>query len=102
MRTTLDSARCFRMDWVMTVRLFSVLALLVVVPACSNGPEVDDPTQSLPVGSHGHLAVDAHCGFEFTVIDGETWRTDEAVFEASNVDLRAVFTPAPDATYTCM
>jgi hypothetical protein len=113
----------------MFARVVSVLALVCALAGCSNGPEAPNPTEDLPVGSHGELTVDAHCGFEFATIDGEVWKTklvsdgqgnppldwpqmvegtiertsnDEAVFNGSNVDYRAVVTPAPDAKYTCM
>ncbi len=120
---------CIRLDRVKTGRVLSALVLLAALTGCSTGAEVANPSESLPVGSHGHLTVNAHCGFEFTYIDGELWKTrlvsdgqgnppldwpqvvegtvertaeDEAVFDASNVDYRAVFTPAADARYTCL
>lgn len=82
----------------------------------------------LPVGSAALLRVDAHCGFEFAQIDGELWRTRlrddgngnppagwpqvitgliertaerRATFVGEDVQVRAVFRPAPNATYMC-
>ncbi|MBF4161154.1 hypothetical protein [Nocardioides acrostichi] len=81
-----------------------------------------------PVGSTAHFAVYAHCGVEFTRIDGATWRTtrrddgsgnppkgwpqsirgtlrrtasDRAVFTSTEIPVRLVFTPASHAQYFC-
>ena len=91
-------------------------------------PFTGDPHEELPVGAVAPFGVYAHCGFEFTQIDGELWRTrlrhdghrnppsgwpevvegtvertspSRAVFVGGNVDVRAVFRPAPHAEYLC-
>ena len=87
-----------------------------------------DAHVDLPVGATGRIRVDAHCGFEFTQIDGKLWRTRlrddgqgnppagwpqvvvgtinrtserEAMFIGENARVRAEFRPAPHAEYMC-
>lgn len=82
----------------------------------------------MPVGTRAHFTVFAHCGVQFTTIDGETWRTklrddgqgnppdgwpqqiagtlsrpseDRAVFTSDAIPVTLVFRPAPDAKYAC-
>ena len=91
--------------------------------AASRGP-MDD----FPVGSSAPFKIYAHCGVEFTEIDGTTWKTarrddgqgnppkgwsqsipgtltrpadDRAVFTAAEMPVQFVFKPAPDALYFC-
>lgn len=126
----------------MTYQALMAVAVLVVLGGCGSDAsraEVDTPSgasastapgalRALRVGSTAPLRVYAHCGFEFTEIDGELWRTrlrddgqgnppdgwpqvvvgtiertsaNSAVFVGENVRVRAVFRPAPHATYTC-
>ena len=92
----------------------------------AGGPRA--PMDDFPVGSSAPFAVYAHCGVEFAIIDGTTWRTarrddgqgnppkgwpqsirgtltrpadDRAVFTSAEIPVRLVFQPAPDAAYTC-
>ena len=87
-----------------------------------------DAHVDLPVRATAPIRVDAHCGFEFTQIDGKLWRTRlrddgqgnppvgwpqvvvgtitrtserEAMFIGENVHVHAVFRPAPHAEYIC-
>lgn len=87
-----------------------------------------DAHKVLPVGASAAFGVYAHCGFEFTQIDGSLWRTelrddgqgnppdgwpevvegtiertaeDLAVFVSASPEIRAAFRPAPGATYIC-
>ena len=129
----------------MLLRSLIASALLVCLAACSSGdgprpvggdtPETTtsavesvDAHQSLAVGAEAAFKVYAHCGFEFTEIDGELWKTrlrddgqgnppagwtdvvegtvertsqTRAVFIGSSVQVRAVFRPAPGAKYAC-
>ena len=122
------------------------IALLVGVAACSSpsaprsmeSDSTDDHSsvrenrnahENLSVGERAPLRVYAHCGFEFTEIDGELWKTRlrddgqgnppagwtalvegtiertsdaRAVFVGTSVRVRAVFRPAPNAKYSCM
>jgi hypothetical protein len=83
-----------------------------------------------PVGSHATFSVSAHCGAEFTRIDGVTWRTKprdggapytaperwpqmirgtltrpaekRAVFTSDQIPETLVFRPAPNAVWSCM
>lgn len=91
--------------------------------AASRGP-MDD----FPVGSSAPFEVYAHCGVEFTTIDGMLWRTtrrddgqgnppkgwpqsirgtltrpavDRAVFEPADIPANLIFEPAPEAEYYC-
>ena len=96
----------------------------------SGGPEVQAaPRDSFPVGSRAAFSVDAHCGVEWAVIDGDTWHTrlrddgnlnpprgwpqlidgvlsrpstNRAVFVSDQIPVRLVFKPAPDAIWSCM
>ncbi|WP_310528752.1 hypothetical protein [Nocardioides sp.] len=105
-------------------------------PSESDGPKAavssagssKGPMDDFPVGSSAPFAVYAHCGVEFTTIDGTTWRTaprddgqgnaptgwperipgtltrpadDRAVFTASEMPVEFVFKPAPDAKFHC-
>ena len=90
--------------------------------------ESADAHEHLAVGAKAALRVYAHCGFEFTQIDGELWKTrlrddgqgnppagwtdvvegtveriseTRAIFIGSSVQIRAVFRPAPGAKYAC-
>lgn len=105
-------------------------------PSESDGPEAAEsstgpsrgPMDDFPVGSSAPFAVYAHCGVEFAIIDGTTWRTaprddgqgnppkgwpqsirgtltrpadDRAVFTAAEIPVEFVFQPAPDAKFSC-
>ena len=128
----------------MLLRSLTAGVALACLSACSSGSAAEpadtdasntpsklkslDAHEALPVGASGPLTVYAHCGFEFTNIDGELWRTrprddgqgnppagwteavegtiertseTRAVFTGSSVRVRAVFRPAPKATYVC-
>lgn len=100
----------------------------VNVTTTSNVGESADAHADLPVGTTGRIRVYAHCGFEFTQIDEESWRTRlrddghgnppagwpqvvvgtikrtserEAMFIGENLRVHAVFRPAPHAKYMC-
>jgi hypothetical protein len=84
--------------------------------------------RSLDLGDTTQYNLNAHCGVQFTKIDGLTWRTrlrhdghhnppegwpqliegtlervgeDEAVFRSGEIPETLTFRPAPDAHYTC-
>ena len=121
-----------------------LLAAVLSLSACStadepselDGPKAAEssaatsrgPMDDFPVGSSAPFAVYAHCGVEFTTIDGTTWRTtrrddgqgnppkgwpqsipgtltrtvdDRAVFTATEMPVEFVFKPASDAQYLC-
>ena len=87
------------------------------------------PMENFPVGSTAPFRVFAHCGVEFTTIDGITWRTkprddgngnppegwpmqviagtltrptdERAVFRSLEIPVKLVFRPAPDARFSC-
>lgn len=96
--------------------------------AMSSAGQSRGPTDDFPVGSSATFSVYAHCGVEFATIDGMTWRTaprddgqrnppkgwpesirgtltrpavDRAVFTAAEMLVEFVFTPAPDAKFSC-
>ena len=87
------------------------------------------PRDVFPVGSRAAFRVDAHCGVEWAVIDGYSWHTElrddgnhnpprdwpqlidgvltrpsenRAVFVSDQIPVRLVFSPAPDAAWSCM
>jgi len=80
----------------------------------------------LAVGETTPFRIHVHCGFQYTEINGELWRTnsrddvrgtraspqvvigtiertseDRAVFVTDDPRVRAVFRPAPNDTYLC-
>ena len=125
----------------MLLRTLTTGILLAGLGGCSfidAGGSVDVTTSDLGVSGDAHvdlpvratapIRVYAHCGFEFTQIDGKLWRTRlrddgqgnppvgwpqvvvgtiertserEAMFIGENVRVRAVFRPAPHAEYIC-
>jgi hypothetical protein len=110
------------------------VALLGVVDAgCSKSESepAQDPVSAhdhMPVGSRAAFTLFAHCGVEFTEIDGDTWRTkrrddgdgnppagwpgaiegtltrpseNRAVFVSDAIPVVLVFRPAPNTMYIC-
>jgi hypothetical protein len=97
--------------------------------AGADGRQVS-PQYSFPVGSRATFSISAHCGVEFTRIDGITWRTkardggapytapegwpqtiwgtltrpteSRAVFNSDQIPETLVFRPAPHANWSCM
>jgi hypothetical protein len=92
------------------------------------GPHPPSVADTFPVGSTAPFALFAHCGVEFTTIDGTLWRTrvrddgnhnpppgwpqniqgtlrrpaeDRAVFVSDEIPDTLVFRPAPHARYSC-
>jgi len=105
-------------------------------PGSTGGPSTDSTSlsstqrvmKSLDVGATAEYDLYAHCGVQFTKIDGLTWRTrlrddgngnpppgwpqvihgkvervaaDTVIFSSDEIPDRITFHPAPDATYTC-
>jgi hypothetical protein len=118
-----------------TVRAVAICAFALTAPGCgaAHDGRTDTaqvlPRDSFPEGSRASFTVDAHCGVEYTVIDGYTWRTrlrddgnsnpprgwpqriegvltrpshNRAVFVSTQIPVTLVFKPAPDAVWSCM
>src|SRR5690349_19531674 len=62
-------------DMRVAARSLAVITVLTVMAGCSSGPATLDAKDSLPLGATAPFSVYTHCGFQFAVIDGETWRT---------------------------
>lgn len=118
-----------------TLRAVAICGFALTLVGCGSAQDRQTdaaqvlPRDSFPEGSRASFTVDAHCGVEFTVIDGYTWRTklrddgnlnpprgwpqliagvltrpsnDRAVFVSAQIPVKLIFKPAPDAVWSCM
>jgi len=114
------------------ISVLSLALLGVVVTGCSasesDSAKSASAHDSMSVGARSAFTVFAHCGVEFTTIDGDTWRTrprddgqgnppagwpdairgtltrqseDRAVFTSDAIPVTLIFKPAPHAKYSC-
>jgi len=105
------------------ISVLSLALLGVVVTGCSasesDSAKSASAHDSMSVGARSAFTVFAHCGVEFTTIDGDTWGNppagwpdairgtltrqseDRAVFTSDAIPVTLIFKPAPHAKYSC-